>query len=730
MPFPRNIPLRNRYLKEGAPKSIGLALSGGGQRSAILNLGVLQALRATAVIDRIKWLAAVSGGGYIAGAMYMTGALSGEGAFKTDPLWSEGSAEERFFRHNTDYLGRRAAGKVWLGANLVASGLVNFIPFAIMSWLVGRLIRYSYDLPVMAPLAESGANRVRVTGVASALLAVALLLVVIIRRALDPEPEHGPYRVRNVNLGMRPALWLASLWALMAAYLLAVPALVDLYAGALVGLGGEATPAFGSGIAVVFVVLVPALVAGVVAAVVALGSESRAGRFAGSLVASICGLVIALVPVLIGIGPVLGARLFAPLEILKVLMALAILVGLAAWSIGSRPSLHLYYRERLASVFVVRRTADGVSRLDFGHRVFLSTVWRLFTVKLLRASPEERRNMYMPIPIFCAAVSLSDRVLPPGRLADSFAFSPQVSGGPVAGWWSTRALERATGDHLELTLPSIMAIAGGAISPLMGRYTVSQLRFVLTAANARLGAWIPNPQHDAFSGLDSVSLGKAEEVKPKSSKRPSKPRSFGGRGPGSWYVAKEALGLATRKQRFVHVADGGHFDNLGILELLRRRVAVIVAIDASAPGWRSTSELGHVISLARSELNVDIGPDRSDGEGDFSVETTGPVAVLEIRYPDSDGRRVNESAFTGRLLYCRPTVWRGAPLDVVELAERDRSFPFHSIRQQYFRDEEFEGYRALGYSIGLEASRALSELSDEPRVDISDPAHRPDFGLG
>jgi len=44
---------------------VGLALSGGGIRSAAFNLGVLQALSRSGLLPRIDYLSTVSGGGYI-----------------------------------------------------------------------------------------------------------------------------------------------------------------------------------------------------------------------------------------------------------------------------------------------------------------------------------------------------------------------------------------------------------------------------------------------------------------------------------------------------------------------------------------------------------------------------------------------------------------------------------------------------------------------------------------
>jgi len=46
---------------------LGLALSGGGMRSATFNLGLLQGLRQKRILDLVDYLSTLSGGGYVGG---------------------------------------------------------------------------------------------------------------------------------------------------------------------------------------------------------------------------------------------------------------------------------------------------------------------------------------------------------------------------------------------------------------------------------------------------------------------------------------------------------------------------------------------------------------------------------------------------------------------------------------------------------------------------------------
>ena len=64
----RLLRLPARETNEGPPKDLtGVALSGGGIRSATFNLGVLQAFSRQGLLDKIDYLSTVSGGGYIGG---------------------------------------------------------------------------------------------------------------------------------------------------------------------------------------------------------------------------------------------------------------------------------------------------------------------------------------------------------------------------------------------------------------------------------------------------------------------------------------------------------------------------------------------------------------------------------------------------------------------------------------------------------------------------------------
>jgi hypothetical protein len=160
------------------------------------------------------------------------------------------------------------------------------------------------------------------------------------------------------------------------------------------------------------------------------------------------------------------------------------------------------------------------------------------------------------------------------------------------------------------------------------------------------------------------------------------------------------------------VTDGGHFENLGLVEILRRGCTHIYCFDASGGDVDSFAALGQAIAIARSELEVEITidpkghPDDAAGGGDG-----GPAGIHcgAIRYHDE--------STTWPLVFVRATVDEGAPWDVRAYRERDPRFPTHSTLDQLYTDEKFEAYRALGYYQATKAMEAMdADIADRLRA--------------
>ena len=70
-----------------------------------------------------------------------------------------------------------------------------------------------------------------------------------------------------------------------------------------------------------------------------------------------------------------------------------------------------------------------------------------------------------------------------------------------------------------------------------------------------------------------------------------------------FYFVKEMLGWLREDDGLVYLTDGGHIENLGIYELLRRRCQLVIAVDAEADPDMNFNAL---VALERHAL-IDLG---------------------------------------------------------------------------------------------------------------------------
>jgi hypothetical protein len=284
----------------------------------------------------------------------------------------------------------------------------------------------------------------------------------------------------------------------------------------------------------------------------------------------------------------------------------------------------------------------------------------------------------------------------------SFTFSPVEVGGPLVGGVSTRDYEDALGYNRrrDITLPAVVAMSGAALSPSMGKLTRKPLTFLMALANVRLGVWIPNPRR--LNEWKQRSLFGGE--------KPGRHRDIRKR-PRPSYLFRELLGRNRIDGKFLYVSDGGHYENLGLVELLRRGCLRIYCFDAS--GGTSFGALGDAIALARTELKVeiDIDPRRLVPDAKRHLAKHDCVEGT-ITYPD--GSR-------GTLIYARTVVTARVPWDVHAYHEGDPTFPHTSTANQLYTDQKFEAYRALGVCAG---GNAVAAMESAVQTMASQPAER------
>jgi hypothetical protein len=139
----------------------------------------------------------------------------------------------------------------------------------------------------------------------------------------------------------------------------------------------------------------------------------------------------------------------------------------------------------------------------------------------------------------------------------------------------------------------------------------------------------------------------------------------------------------------VYLSDGGHFENLALYEMIRRRCRTIVVVDAGCDPGRRFEDLGNALRKIRIDLGVEI-----EWEGDVpGTSTTCRLYKAAIRYSRSDGIAPERD---GRLVLLKPTVHDDDPVDIGTYKRLHDAFPHESTGDQWFDEEQFESYRRLG----------------------------------
>jgi hypothetical protein len=189
--------------------------------------------------------------------------------------------------------------------------------------------------------------------------------------------------------------------------------------------------------------------------------------------------------------------------------------------------------------------------------------------------------------------------------------------------------------------------------------------------------------------------------------------------PDLQHLWAEAAGSLHLDGRWIYVTDGGHYENLGMVEALRRMPDHLIVVDASGdvPGGFGT--LGQAIALARSELGVQIEIKSVD---DLKPNDKGlcakPYVIGEFSYP---GKEAGDASLH-YLIYIKLAVPTSAPLDVIAYQQKHSTFPTDSTLQQLYDDQEFEAYRELGYYC---AQAAVQNIVYGPQTGPDSPDNPP-----
>ena len=320
---------------------------------------------------------------------------------------------------------------------------------------------------------------------------------------------------------------------------------------------------------------------------------------------------------------------------------------------------------------------------------------------------------YAPYQLVNAAINIrgSSYANQRGRDADFFLFSPNYIGSLVTGYVPTIDFEKA---QKGFDLATAVAISGAAVSSSMGANTIRPLAPTLALLNIRLGYWLRNPRR--LYALDNPWRRMINFVS----------RSM-------HYLWSEMTGqLYTDTSDEVYITDGGHIENLGLYELLRRRCKLVICVDAEAdPQMRFNS----FIALQRY-ASIDLGIQielQWEAIQTKTVEWMGydPLKTVRVWRSISRKMRARKLAPTfgphaaigfirysnrdfGWLLYVKSSFTGDEPDYLRDYARRYSTFPHESTGKQFFNEEQFEVYRALGFHIvdGILSGRDVIEFFD------------------
>ena len=323
-----------------------------------------------------------------------------------------------------------------------------------------------------------------------------------------------------------------------------------------------------------------------------------------------------------------------------------------------------------------------------------------------------------PFPLINTALNLvaGEELALQDRKADSFVLSPLYCGSRSTGY---RELPNPKADpDPTLSLGLAAAISGAAVDPNMGSVNSLPQTMLMTVFNARLGRWLPNPaQVQAQEEASLLTRLRAKILGWLSKSAAQRNESWRAAGPSPGKLLfDEFFGWTRDDSKYVHLSDGGHFENLGVYELVRRRCRFIVACDAGQDGGFLFEDLAGLIRKCRTDFGVRIEIDVTPIKPDPAKrESRWHCAVGSIHYEDVDPKDA-----PGILVYIKASITGDETPDVQNYATVNPAFPHESTADQFFDESQFESYRALGFHIASEVFFSAQEDSGRPSKPLWD----------
>nr|WP_207786049.1 patatin-like phospholipase family protein [Altererythrobacter segetis] len=698
------------------PRPTGLALSGGGIRSAATCIGAIQALRVAGRFDSFDYLSTVSGGGYAGACLSAAMSTRGGGQYPygDDVRDSDVVAHIRNYSNYLLPRNRSAVRNFGEAAVILLRGLLANALCVVATILLAVAITYiGFSLPspllyLPAPLAFVTPWSLAWTTVVGAVLGMVLLAWAMLRSvpALDRTTSDTASNLLSASLGLLCLLggvlflelqpiaieWLRS----QGPHLLASKGLSW---DSLTGIPG-ALLAFAGAISAAASALGKFLQTSKRSQkwqTIGLRWLTRGTVFLAALVvplliwASYLILCAWLIP-----SPPPADEMLATPDFRRLLMAVAVSLLLMGRMRSNGYSLHQLYRDRLSKAFLVspdrKRDTSGLANRKLARSArAMGDLPPLDGTKLSALGQSDG-----PYPLINAALNVQGSLAANkrGRDADFFLFSPYFVGSELTRYAETEQMERRDS---RLDLACAMAISGAAASANMGGKTIRVLSPTLALLNVRLGYYLTNPY---YVGEEDTWANRL--------------RRYLGEQADRFYLIIEMFNRLHERRRNVYLTDGGHIENLGVYALLKRRCRLIFVIDAEADPELGFESLLRVERYARIDLGARI---TLPWEAIAAMSRTVSTGLPDHCAPCMKGPHVAIGTISyvgggeGLLVYVKSSLSGDEKDYVLDYAERNLDFPHETTGDQFFSEEQFEMYRALGFHM-------VSGLFGEDRLAI------------
>jgi hypothetical protein len=330
-------------------------------------------------------------------------------------------------------------------------------------------------------------------------------------------------------------------------------------------------------------------------------------------------------------------------------------------------SISRFYRDRLSKAYIFG--VDEENQLQQTDSLKLSQLDSQFT-------PYHLLNVTLNLSTTSQAYSAD-------RRGDFFFFSKRYIGSISTGYCKTEEMEAQSKD---LNLATAMAISAAAAAPNIGKSTIKALVFILAMLNIRYDYWLFNPGRVRSGDKHSGRAGPA-------------------------YFLRELTSDLSADSKYVNLSDGGHIENLGLYELIRRECRLIIAGDSEEDLGLTFSGLSDLIRLVQIDFGVIIVMDGLD-------------AIRNGEQHHAIGNIYYRNNKVGKLIYLKTSLLGDyslrdslAPAEyqtskvrdddfmfdnnpyIAHYKTQEPTFPHQSSANQFYDETQFECYRALGYQM-------------------------------